>query len=523
MKKIIIVFLTFAAGVAMLSRCNDLDLQPLDAIAEDVFYQTPEDFTVAVLASYSSMQNLNGTSTENLGEQAEWWKMTLMTTDDATLDELRIGNGATNQNMENLNFLATDVSIQSVFTHIYQGIFRANLVIEKLGEDNELTEDQKTAFEAEARFMRAFFHFQSFKLWGGQGPLALETRRDLSDIPLPNSTPEATVQAILDDLNFAFQNLPESWDDANLGRANRWTARAFMGKVNVHAGNFAAARPILEEVYNSGVYVLAPTHFDALSFANENGSESIFEIQYASNSDDNGWVLDDNHTENFKATQGIMRGWYQDASDARSAPSFNLGIYVPTTSLINSFEADDPRRSVAIYEDGDDYYTTGAGEPVFTYSADWSPTGATIKKYRGENVPVMNPTNPSSDTNNERLFRFADLILLYAESIIETGGDLTEATRLINEVRIRPGDPANTLTPIAGGLSAGDLTDALRLERRRELAFEGHRLFDLVRWGIAEQVFANEGLTFNMTGSTAIFPLPQSEINRGGGKLTQVN
>ncbi len=64
---------------------------------------------------------------------------------------------------------------------------------------------------------------------------------------------------------------------------------------------------------------------------------------------------------------------------------------------------------------------------------------------------------------------------------------------------------------------------ALRLERRRELAFEGHRLFDLVRWGIAETVFNTEGKTFTMTGSTAIFPLPLSEINRSGGKLNQVN
>jgi len=159
----VIVLVMIASGAMFLTKCNDLDLQPLDAISEDAFFRTNRDFTVAILASYSSMQNFNGTSTENLGERAEWWKLTMMTTDDATFDDNRIGDAATSVNMDNLNFISTDVALQSVFTHIYQGVHRANLVIEKLGGDNELTDAQKTAFEAEARFLRAFFHFQSYK------------------------------------------------------------------------------------------------------------------------------------------------------------------------------------------------------------------------------------------------------------------------------------------------------------------------------------------------------------------------
>ncbi|MEM9819464.1 MAG: RagB/SusD family nutrient uptake outer membrane protein [Bacteroidota bacterium] len=514
-KNIFLLFTVVACGVLLFPRCNNLDLQPLDAITEEAFYQTASDFKGAILASYSSMQSLNGTSTENLGERAEWWKMTLMTTDDATFDDQQATDPATSINMDNLNFLPTDIAFQSVFTHLYQGIFRSNLVIEKLGEENELTEDEKTAFEAEARFLRAWYHFQSYKFWGGQGPLVLATRRDINDIPLPNSTPDATVQSIVDDFTFAGNNLPMTWDDVNLGRATAWAAKSYVGKVQLYAKNYGAAATAFEEVYNSGPYSLMSNYEDVFSFDFENNSESVFEMQYGSNSDDNGWVLDDNHTENFKASQGIMRAWWQDAG--RGAPGGGLGIYVPTTELINAFEDGDPRKATNIYTDGDTYYALGVET---AYDPIWSPSGATMRKYRGINVPKMNPVNFAIDYNNERIMRFADVILMYAESLIESGGDLGLATNLVNEVRGRsfPGGD-----PVPSGLSATELTDRLRQERRVEFPFEGHRLFDLVRWGTAAEVFSAQGKTFQMFGSTAIFPLPQSEIDRSGGTLQQVN
>lgn len=437
-----------------------------------------------------------------------------MTTDDCEFDPQQAGNAATSINMDNLNFLPSDVAFQSIFTHIYQGIYRANLVLEKLQGETELTAEEATLFEAEARFLRAWFHFQSYKLWGGQGPLVLEVRKDLNQISVPNSTAAETVSAILDDLNFAAQNLPESWGDANLGRASAWAAKAYIGKVNLYAKNFGDAATALADVYNNGPYQLMSNYEDVFSFDFENNSESIFELQYGSNSDDNGWVLDDNHTENFKASQGIMRAWWQDAG--RGAPGGGLGIYVPTQSLIDAFEDGDPRRFTNIYAEGETYYAVGVQTP---YDPAWSPTGATMRKYRGENVAKMNPVNFAIDYNNERYFRFADAILMYAEALIQSGGDLMLATDLINEVRARSFPDGDA---IASGLSADDLLSALKQERRVEFPFEGHRLFDLVRWGDAEAVFSAEGKTFQMTGSGAIFPLPQSEIDRSGGVLSQV-
>ncbi len=515
MKNKLLIFLLAIGSSAIFTNCNDLDLQPLDAITEDAFYQTSSDFRGAILASYSSIQSFNGTSTENLGECAEWWKLTLMTTDDITFDDQQLGSCATNQTMDNFTFNPNDKAFQSIFTHIYQGIFRANLVIDKLAGDNELTAEEKASFEAEANFLRGWFHFQAYKFWGGQAPLALTVRRDINDIPLPNATPEEMITSILADFQSAASGLPEEWDNGNLGRATAWAARAYIGKVNLYAKNYPAAVTALAEVYNMGPYSLMSTFEDVFAFDQENNAESVFELQYASNSDDNGWVLDDNHTENFKASQGIMRAWWQDAG--RGAPGGGLGINVPTQELIDAFEAGDTRKEATIYTDGDTYFADGVAA---TYDPAWSEYGATMRKYRGLNVAKMNPVNFAIDYNNERVLRFADVILMYAEALAFSGGDEMTIVNLMNEVRLR-GCPS--CTPIAIG---DDLVAALQQERRVEFAFEGHRLFDLVRWNIAADVFEAQGITFQTWGTRgdfpAIFPLPQSEIDRGGGTLSQV-
>jgi len=498
--------------IFFLSQCNDLDLQPLDAITEDAFYRTSTDFKGAILSSYSSMQSLNGTSTENLGECAEWWKMVLMASDEATFDPNQAGNCATNVNLDNLLFVSTDKAFQSVFTHLYQGMFRANLVLDKLDGEHELSTAEVASFTAEAQFMRAWFQFQAYKFWGGQAPVAQETRRDLQDIALPNGTPEATESALIADFTAAAAGLPDQWDGANLGRATKGAALGYLGKTHLYAGNFTEAAAAFEQVYNSGVYSLMPTHEEAFAIDQENNAEAVFELQYGSNSDDNGWVLDDNHSENFKASQGWMRSWWQDAG--RGAPGGGLGIYIPTDEIIGAFEDGDTRRFSSIYKDGDTYYAAGTVAP---YDPAWSPTGSNLKKYRGDNATKFTPVNFAIDYNNERLMRFADVILMYAEASIENG-DMGTATSLINEVRSRSFPNG---APVTAG-SRDEMIAALIHERQVELAFEGHRLFDIARWGIAAEIFAAQGKTFNFAGGRAIFPLPQTEIDRSGGMLSQV-
>ena len=444
MKKMMSLLIIFL----ILNSCNDLDLLPLDRVTTTTFYQTKDDFDGAIFAAYSSIQDFWGTSTETLSERGEFWKITMTITDDVTAD--LNASDQISRDIDNLFIRASDVPFAAIYTQIYEGILRANLVIENLEEENQLTTEEKSALEGEAKFLRAFFHFQALKMFGTP-PLATTVKTDLNDLAL-------------------------------------------------------AAVIAFQEVVDMGPYLLQESYEDVFAFDNENNSESIFEIQYGGPfSDDNLWVFDDTHSENFKATQGTGRGYYWDASSENGAPGNKQGWWVPTQDLVDAYEPDDERLATNIYRQGDMYYTTFTSLP---YDPSWSTSGFTLKKYRGQRniVPANHAPNEQADFNNERWFRFAELKLLYAEALLETG-NAGEATNQINEIRGRAGlDP----------LVAAATMDDLQREKRLEMAFEPHRWFDIVRWGIGPQVF---GAAWD--AKFEVFPFPQSEVDRSGGLLEQ--
>ena len=492
--------------IFLFNACNDLDLKPLNSIITENFFVTENDFRGATLASYSSMQNLYATTEENLLAANEWWKLTIMTEDNMSAEE-----NSDLLEYSKFRFTAEDNALHFIYIVIYQGIHRANVVLEKLQGETELSAEEKIQYEAEAKFLRAWFHFQSFKLWGGNAPLMEKTLTDFNNLVAGNSTPSATITLILSDFQFAAENLPESWDSSNTGRATSWTAKSYLGKTHMYNHDLNAAEPYFKDVYENGPYSLMPDYASVFSYNHENNQESIFEIQLTGNSDDNGWVLDDFHSENFKATQGYNRGSDQDIEGG--------ALYRPAGEYAEVGSPNDPRYSTNIYSEGDIYYDGYGDSFEIEDMSEFSDTGHLLKKYRGENIALMNATNEVVDYNNERIFRFADLILMYAETLVSSNSAL--ATQLINQVRLRSFPAA---TPIANGLSTEDLTKALRFERRLELAFEGHRYFDLVRWGIAQETFDAfdaENLWGSKTAN-GLFPIPQTEIDRSEGVLTQI-
>ncbi len=499
-KQVLLIFLS----LILIDSCNNLDLEPLDRVTENAFYNTKAEFDGAIFASYSSIQKFWGNSTETLNERGEYWKMSLVTSDNVAADD--VTSDQISRNLDNLLFDAFAVPFQSIYSIVYEGIFRANLVLEKLDGDHELTDEEITQLEGEAKFLRAWFHFQALKMWGTP-PLSLEVNRDLNNLSLPNATQEELYTQILSDFEEAASKLPASWDVSNLGRATAWSAKAYLGKVNVWKEDWTAAITAFEDVIQNGPYILLPNYEDVFAFDNENNAESIFEIQFGGPfSDDNLWVFDDIHSEAFKGTQGIARTGYFDAGNG--APGGKSGWFVPTQDLLSAFEAGDLRREVSIYEEGDTYYTTDGFRSI-PYDTAWSSTDLTIKKYRGARnvVPDNHAPHFQADFNNERWFRFAELKLLYAEALLETGRD-AEALQQINDIRNRAG--------LADLDAPANLMEALRQEKRVELAFEGHRWFDVVRWGIGAEVFGDQ-----WQDRYSLFPFPQSEIDRSGGVLEQ--
>ena len=492
--------------------CNRLDLKPLDQVTTDTYYKTAADFDGAIFASYSSIQDFWGTSTETLGEMGEFWKLTTVVSDDAAADPSRADGRALD--LDRLQIRASDVPYAALYTQVYEGILRANLVIENAAKENQLTAAEKIKFTAEAKFLRAFFHFLALQFWGTP-PLALEVKKDLSSLAAPNATKEALYASILSDLQAAYTDLPPAWDDANLGRATKWTARAFEGKVNVWKEDWDAAITAFEDVKTNGPYSLMPNYEDAFDFLKENKQESIFEIQFGGPfSDDNLWVFDDTHSEAFKASQGIARVWYFDPSGAgrlgKDAPGGHLGYFVPTQNLVDEFETGDPRLFTSIYKTGDIFYTIdGSSIATLPYDSSWSSTHYSIKKYGGERnaKPADYSPNGQAQFNNERWYRYAEMLLLYAEALIKKGRT-AEALAVINEqIRARVG---------LGTTTIADPMKAMQHEKRVEMAFEPHRWFDIVRWGLGPQIF---GTKWNE--KYKVFPFPQSEIDRSAGLLKQ--
>ncbi|MEJ7685131.1 MAG: RagB/SusD family nutrient uptake outer membrane protein [Segetibacter sp.] len=477
--------LTIAVLFLVIQACNKLDLQPLDRVTTETYYKTAADFDGAVFAAYSSIQDFWGTSTETIGEFGEFWNITLAVTDDADADPNRANGRALD--LDRLLIRASDIPYAALYTQVYEGILRSNLVIENAAKENELTDEQKTQFIAEGKFLRAFFHFLALQVWGTP-PLALEVKTDLNNLALPNATKDELYAAILSDLQAAYAGLPANWGDANLGRATKWTARAFEGKVNVWKEDWDAAITAFADVKQNGPYQLMPNYEDAFDFQKENGAESIFEIQFGGPfSDDNIWVFDDTHSEAFKASQGISRVWFFDPAGpgilGTDAPGGHLGYFVPTQNLVDEFEPGDPRFSASIYKTGDMFYTIDNGKiSALPYDSSWSSTHYSIKKYGGERNAKTGDYSPNNQSqfNNERWYRYSEMLLLYAEALIRAGRPAEGLDIINNQIRKRVGLGA---TPIA------DPMKALMHEKRVEMAFEPHRWFDITRWGIGARGF----------------------------------
>lgn len=506
------LFSVVGAVVFMVS-CNDLDLAPLDKSTSVSYYKSRQDFDGAVFAAYSSMQDMwvvNGETGRGGGDGwGSFWAISLAPSDDVQTNSLASSNGsgilADAINLDKYTWNTNNKMTYTLYSQIYEGITRANLVLENVDNgQNKLTVDEQKQFIAEAKFIRGFFHFLAAQIWGTP-PLVTETPKSIEGLTYSNSTKEALYAAILQDFKDAADGLPTSWDAANIGRATKYAAKAFEGKANVWAENWNDAVAAFETVESNGGYTLLPDYEDVFAWSNENSMESIFEIQYGGPfSDDNGWVYDDNHSENFKASQGIARTWFMYTNDA-FAGSNSLAWYVPTTNLLDLYKTEpgDKRIGYNFYQPGDDFqgFAYGNQNPLEPYDPTRSETGISIKKYFGPKNVEPNQYKQNVTFNNERFLRLPEVLLLHAEALLKGGAPkggspYQTADACINASRTRANLPA---------LNGATLAD-MQAEKRKELAFETARFFDMIRWG---------------QGGAKFLPFPQAEIDRNLGRLVQ--
>ncbi len=399
---------------------------------------------------------------------------------------------------DHFTILADNVLLKGMYTDNYAAINKCNIVLQQ-AEKMKTTlkpEDYNTA-TAEAKFVRGYLYFNMVRVFG-RIPKVDSVITDQANFNIPQSSKEEIYSFIESDLNFAAANLPLRWDSKFIGRPTSGSAKGILAKVYLYEQNYEACRTMCHDIINSGVYDLKTPYNVIFTEAGENSSESIFEIQAV---------------YNFTYQYGCD---YADVQGVRGSGDWNLGwgFNVPSAKLIAAYEASDPRKDATVLSRG---VTLPTGEtppatlPNKTYNKKVY-TSLTIRKELAGLPDVL-----YGKWTNIRILRYADVVLMAAEAANELK-DTTEAVEKLEWVRARARAGNNTILPKVTGLDQAGFRAAIQHERRIELAMEHERFFDLIRWNLAVTYLGIKGFKANRN---ELMPIPQSEIDKSNGVLTQ--
>src|SRR6056300_454108 len=444
---------------------------------------------------------------------------------------------------------------------LFAGANRANAVIALI---NTIEGGDFSAQLAEARFLRGHFNFQLQRMWGNV-PYISEENYALTEFNQPNSGP--IWDKIEADFTYAKENLPAS--QAEAGRPTKWTATAYLGKSLIYQSKYAAALTEFEAVINSGAYALLPNYVDNFKAKGENGTESVFAIQFTT---DSGQSFNANPTGSLNFPNpgpfGSCCGFYQPTQDLANAFQVDanglplLDTYndqdIANDYGVTSDEAFtphdgalDPRIDFTVGRRGIDYNGYGVHIGKDWIRANFSDiSGPYLPKknmYHKDEASITQATGGWGEQLsglNYHIIRYADVILMAAEAAVETG-QLDKALDYVNQIRLRAknsevvldadGNPAAnyTIEPYTSFATADYARKAVRFERRLELGMEGQRLFDLRRWGTQvatmNEYFDNEARTITniaekkntVQDKHTLLPIPIQAIDLSGGALTQ--
>lgn len=474
--------------------CTDkfLDEEENYLIDSEGYFNSEDDYYMALVGAYDLLQ---ATYVNNLlGEIAS----------DNTLCG---GESATDvvgfQQIDDMTHTPVNANLRDVWNWMFAGVKRTNYFLEF---QNNIEFDGRVQMVAEVRFLRAYFHFELVKWFGGI-PIkdyanALEgggKRFSPGDeTSIPRYSVEEVYALIESDLIFAANNL--DYTAPQVGRVTKGAAQALLGKAYLYQDKFSDAASVLGNLIDNGPYQLVDDYSEIFENDGENGVESVFEVQY---SDGEGAGFDCLQCSEGNVAVGFMGIRNHTGPTYDSGYSFN----VPTQEAFDNFDNDDTRKDVSILD-----IVAWAEDTEATYVEGYEHTGFYNRKYlprKGDqNIGDQNLTNP----NNYRAIRYADVLLMAAEANNRGNLDETKALAYLNQVRERAfGDSSHN-----SSATGAALTDAILDERRHELLGEGHRFFDLVRTGRATQ--AIEGF---VAGKHELFPIPFQEIQFSAGNWGQ--
>jgi len=560
MKKIILIAFVLMLGVVAACKDEFLDVQPKGVLS----LATLSDKAGVNYLLVGAYALIDGTGTNNTAGFSSWhgsadnWIYGEVAADNAYKGTTS-GDQPEISFIEQKNILSDNNHFRGKWSTVYDGVARSNDVLLVMAKATDMTEAEKTQVEAQVRFLRGHYHFEAKKMFN-MAPYIDEKTYNPDDLLSTKLTNDKNIWPNIEtDLKFAYDNLPVN--QSQPGRPTKWAAGGMLAKAYLFQQKFTEAKPILEAIVASGKYRLMARYHDNFRAVTNNNAESVFSIQFSVNDgaggNENG---NSGATLNYPSFGGVTTccGFYQPSqnlvnsfkTDNNGLPLLNtfndvdvkndqgLSVAAPFTPDAGTF---DPRLDWTVGRRGIPFLDwgvhTGAG-----YIRDQAYAGPYSPKkhlpYRSD-IGVNTGPNPRLNANNYRIIRYSHVLLMLAECEIEVGS-LAKARDLVNQIRNRAANPEGFVSGSDGRPAANYVVreypasspifstqatarQAVRYETRIELAMEGHRFFDLVRWGIADVTlnayYAKEkdkrayfnGVTF-VKGRHEYYPIPLTEI-----------
>jgi len=451
------LILIVLAGLMMTGCKKFLEVVPETNLSSATFFQSESDFKQAVNGAYAPLRTIVNGPAYILGEMHS----------DNTYYYRNILFGAVDPTENVADFalpssggLTTNANVLTQYRQDYLIISRVNQILTTI-DAVDFNAESKNNLKGQALFLRAFAYFELVRYFG-KVPLHLTPVTGRADAALPLSSVDSVYLQVEKDADAAAKLLPNKAKQEP-GRATSGAAKTLLANAYIQQKKWALAEPLLKDVINNDGYSLMVDYANAFSNTsdNKNNQESVFEVQFLEGSAGyNGTII-----YNF-LPRPITADELQPITGVSNPQSLSgEGNNAPTPDLIAAYEAGDKRKDASIA------YVTLSGSlrdnKVYPY----------IKKF-------AKPHSQFNNTgNNWPIYRYAEVLLLLAESLNEQGKS-AEAATYLNRVRLRAGLPAST---------ASDMRDAILRERRVELAFENKRWFDLVRSGTAVAVITAYG------------------------------
>ncbi|MCC8408210.1 RagB/SusD family nutrient uptake outer membrane protein [Mucilaginibacter sp. UR6-1] len=483
-----IIYMMMAMGITFAPACKKaLDLDQKGVYNTDNYFLNEADAVNAITGIYSLLEG------EDYISHAE------TTFDVASDDYWRSGDHSEDEAIENLTYDASNAQVRYSWKWKYETVNRSTNCIINIPKITAISEAIKNRSMGEAYFMRAFGYWRLMVIYGDV-PIITDEDYTNQNFNKPKSTIEEVRKQIEADLLKAVDLLPESYGAADRGRVSKGTALGLLTKLYMYWEKFPEAIAAGQQVVNNSNYALAANYADNFTRANESSKEILFAVQAVQN------VIQNDYTIYY-----IPRPWG------------GYGFSQPLQGLADEFEANDPRKAATLLSVGDQV-DLGDGKGLTTFTADLSSTGFSFKKYA-----VFNTEADGGGPDHSYavpLMRSADIYLLVAEALIRTQG-AGAGDALINQVRRR----ASTSLPLVVGAGMAQLIH----ERRVELAGEGERHQDLMRWDKANivdiaaiynravskaPIDRNKTVTF-VRPKHYYYPIPQEEIDKSKGVLIQ--